>query len=228
MEWISVAKKEIVINTSAEKVWEALTIPSLRNKWETKRCEIDFRKGGKIYLEYGRNVTFKGVIIEIIENEKLVLKDIEGYLTTWTIQSQDEGTKLSIEYTGNWVGDHDISEMENMLFRTFLFMLNLKTFIEDNYDQREQFWKSWLGLKTRTEIDRVKVVHVHENTPASGKVQAGDYIQAVNGEVLNHFDGCEVAITQQPVGSKIKLDIIRNNEKIKVTANTIRFGTLLK
>lgn len=228
MEWISVAKKEIVINTSAEKVWEALTIPSLRNKWETKRCEIDLRKGGKIYLEYGRNVTFKGVIIEIIENEKLVLKDIEGYLTTWTIQSQDEGTKLSIEYTGNWVGDHDISEMENMLFRTFLFMLNLKKFIEDNYDQREQFWKSWLGLKTRTEIDRVKVVHVHENTPASGKVQAGDYIQAVNGEVVNHFDGCEIAITQQPVGSKIKLDIIRNNEKIKVTANTIPFGTLLK
>lgn len=137
-------------------------------------------------------------------------------------------TNVSIEYTGNWVGDHGISEMENMLFGTFQFMLNLKTVMEDKYDQREHFWKSWLGLNNRTENDRVKVVHVHEDTPVSGKVQIGDYIQAVNGEVVNHYDGCEIAITHQPVGTEIKLDIERNEKQIKVIANTIPYGTAFK
>lgn len=228
MEWVSIAKKEIFINTSVERAWEALTIPELRNNWETRQCEIDLRKGGNIYLDYGWNVTYKGVIVEFVENEKLVLEVLDGYHTTWTLQSQGEGTKVTIEYTGNWIGDQGISEMENMLFGTFQFMLNLKTVIEDNYDQREHFWNSWLGLNTRTENDRVKVVHVHENTPASGKVLAGDYIYAVNGEVVNHYDGCEIAITHQPVGTKIKLDIVRNDEKIQLTANTIPFGTELK
>ena len=41
-------KREIVIRTTPERVWKALTDPQERNRWETRYCEIDLKVGGHI------------------------------------------------------------------------------------------------------------------------------------------------------------------------------------
>lgn len=45
---IDSVKREIFIKASPEKVWKALTVPEERNRWETRKCELDIRIGGTV------------------------------------------------------------------------------------------------------------------------------------------------------------------------------------
>uniref|UniRef100_UPI000A547714 SRPBCC domain-containing protein n=1 Tax=Bacillus sp. JCM 19041 TaxID=1460637 RepID=UPI000A547714 len=122
MDKILIARREIFIQAKPSRVWQALTVPAERNKWETRSSEMDVRIGGKIYLEYGWGVTYSGTFKELIQNEKIITEDDEGDLTTWLIIACGEGCKVVIEYQGEWYGDQGISIMENMLFGTYQFM----------------------------------------------------------------------------------------------------------
>ncbi|MCM2677343.1 PDZ domain-containing protein [Alkalicoccobacillus plakortidis] len=117
--------------------------------------------------------------------------------------------------------------MENMLFGTYQFLLNLKGVLEQNTDIRNSFWKSWLGQINRTENNRVKVVKIIPNTPADGIIQSGDYIIKVNNEVVHNYDAAELAVTHSEVGSEILLLVNRDDREFEVTLQTIAFGTVL-
>ena len=221
------ASKDIFIKADAARVWRALTIPEERNRWETRACTIDLRIGGEIYLDYGWNVTYNGTFTHLIKNEKIVTIDAEGNPTTWLITPVDDGCTVHIEYSGDWSGDVGLAEMENMLFGTFQFMLNLKGVLEQNTDIRDSFWKSWLGQINRTENNRVKVVKIIPNTPADGIIQSGDYILKVNNETVHNYDAAELAVTHSEVGSEILLLVNRGDREFEVTLQTIAFGTVL-
>ncbi|SMF68410.1 Uncharacterized conserved protein [Paenibacillus uliginis N3/975] len=52
-------KREIVIRTTPERVWKALTVPEERNRWETRICLIELKVGGAIELDYGWGVSYE-------------------------------------------------------------------------------------------------------------------------------------------------------------------------
>ncbi|MEY8749306.1 SRPBCC domain-containing protein [Alkalicoccobacillus gibsonii] len=220
------AKKEILIHSDVEKVWQALTIPEQRNRWETRECNIDLRIGGVIYLDYGWNVTYAGTFTDIIEYKKLVTVDSDGYTTTWLLKSVEQGCLVQIEYTGHWSVDEQYKK-DNMLFGTYQFLLNFKTVLEDNQDIRSSFWKSWIGVLNQTEDDRVHVVKVVPDTPAATHLQPNDYLLKINGQCVSHYDRAEQLITHSEVGSEIRLLIERDHQSFEVTLHTIAFGTKL-
>ncbi|MGE8204754.1 SRPBCC domain-containing protein [Heyndrickxia sp. NPDC080065] len=224
------AKKDIFINVPVEKVWKALTVPSQRNKWETKQCEINLAIGGKIDLDYGWGVTYSGIITEIKENEKLVIEGSDKGLTIWTITPQDGGSLVSIEYTGLWSDDIGIMEMENMMFGTYQFMKNFKSVLEKNIDIRHTFWASWIGVLHRTHPSKsgVEVVKIISHTPADGIIQVGDIIQSLNGQTIHNYDDFETQITQMGPDKEITLDIQRQNHHCTINITTIPYGTKLQ
>jgi uncharacterized protein YndB with AHSA1/START domain len=220
-------KKDIFINVPSEKVWKALTIPNERNRWETNKCEIHLIIGGKIDLDYGWGTTFSGIIIEIVENEKLVIQDSDKELTIWTISPQESGSLVTIEYTGLWSGNIGIMEMENMLFGTFQFMKNIKSVLEKNIDNRNTFWVSWIGILHKTTASKlgVEVVNVMSHSPADGLVQVGDVIQTLNGDVINGYDDFETQITELGPDKEITLKILRNKHEHTISMKTVPFGS---
>ncbi|MEK4563445.1 SRPBCC domain-containing protein [Alkalihalobacillus sp. FSL R5-0424] len=226
MNNVQLAKKEILIHADAKQVWQALTIPEQRNRWETKECRLDLRIGGNIYLDYGWNVTYAGTFTEITPYEKLVTVDPDGYTTSWLIQPVERGCLVQIEYTGNWSDDEQYKK-ENMLFGTYQFLLNFKGILEGKQDIRPSFWKSWIGVLNQTESDRVRVVKVIPGTPAADILQPDDYLLKVNDQSVFHYDKAEQIVTHSEVGSEIRLLIERDCEPLTVTLHTVAFGTRL-
>lgn len=225
---INSVQREIFVKASPDKVWKALTISEERNKWETKSCELDIQVGGKVSLDYGWGVSYIGTIVELEENHKLIIKGEDEELTTWTITPQDQGSLVRIEYTGSWAGDIGMMEMENMIFGTYQFMLNLKSVLEDEIDIRPNFWRSWIGVLHRTdklgEVSGSKVVKVQPNTPADNHIQIGDIITLVDGTTTHSYDDVEKIISEFGAHREINIEINRNGFTQSLTLKTVPFG----
>lgn len=224
-------KREIVINVPVEKVWNALVIPSERNKWETNNCEMDLRMGGVVQFDYGWGVSYTAIIEELIENKKLVFKGEDGHLTRWLVEPVTNGTKVSVEYTGMWIGDLGHMEMDNMAFGTYQFMRNLKTVLEESKDIRHTFWKSWVGALHRTNregsVQAAKIVEIISDTPSDGVLKPGDLVITANGHKIQTYDDLEILVTEMGPEQKIELEIIRNEEKRNLHLTTISYGQKL-
>lgn len=227
-EIINSVKREIFIKASPEKVWRALTISEERNKWETKNCELNIKIGGKVSLDYGWGVSYVGTIIELEENQTLTLQGEDGELTIWTIHPQDQGSLVCIEYTGSWAGDIGLMQMENMLFGTYQFMLNLKSVFEDCIDLRANFWKSWIGVLHRTssseEVFGTKVVKVEPNTPADTYILVGDIITSVDNMAVSSYDDAEKIISEFGPEKEIRIEVNRNESPHTFNLKTVPFG----
>lgn len=221
-------KREIYVKVPPEKVWEALTISEERNKWETNSCELDLKIGGKVSLDYGWGVSYKGTIIELEENKKLVFEGEDKELTIWTITPLDQGLVVAIEYTGSWVNDIGMMQMENMLFGTYQFMRNLKSVFEEENDLRSSFWRSWIGVLHTTndagELPGSKVVQVQSNTPADGFIQIGDIITGVNGLATRTYDDVEKLISEMIADTKVRIEINRDGQQQALAFKTVPFG----
>lgn len=229
---ISSVRREIFVKASPERIWAALTVVEERNKWETKNSQLDITIGGKVSLDYGWGVSYTGTVVELEENKKLVLQGENKEFTIWTITPQEQGSLVAIEYTGSWSGDIGLMEMENMLFGTYQFMLNLKSVFEENKDIRSNFWKSWIGVLHRSsiegEIPGSKVVKVYPNTPADGFLQIGDVITEVNGEPLHSYDEIEKVISEFDSNQNIAIRVNRYGLLHSFSLETIPFGQSLK
>ncbi|QTD40472.1 SRPBCC domain-containing protein [Sporosarcina sp. Te-1] len=227
---IESVKREIFVKASPEKVWKALTVPEERNRWETRACELDIRVGGSMSLDYGWGVSYVGTIKELVEYRKILLEDVDGHVTKWTITPQEGGSLVGIEYIGSWCGDIEMMEADNMAFGTYQFMRNLKSVYEEDMDLRTRFWKSWIGVLHRTNPGAklgAKVVAVQPDTPAEGFVEVGDIITHVNGITTATYDDVEIAISESEVGERILLRISRGGEQVEVELTTIAFGQTL-
>jgi len=229
MKEITSVKKDILIHASPEQVWKALTIPEERNKWETKSCDIDLRVGGKIYLDYGWGVTYGGMINEIEVNARLVIEDEDKNLTIWSITPQENGSLVTIVYTGLWSGDIGLMEMENMLFGTYQFMRNFKSVLEQKGDNRHTFWQSWIGINHRTttyeDSSAIKVVQVIPQTPAYGLLQEGDLIISLNGNPIREYDDFERSITEMGPNLEIEIRILRDGIASDIKVVTLSYGS---
>jgi S1-C subfamily serine protease len=75
-----------------------------------------------------------------------------------------------------------------------------------------------LGVSAENHAAGVLVMTVPPNTAAAkvGIVQ-GDVITAIDGKPLQDFDRLTARIGQHQPGDKIEVEILRNNERIKLT-----------
>lgn len=221
-------KREIVIHTTPERAWKALTDPQDRNRWETRHCEIDLKVGGKITLDYGWGVSYVGMIEEFIPNSKLVLRGADNELTIWTMEPHADGTLVGIEYTGLWSNEQEYMRMDNMAFGTYRFMRNMKSVLEDETDIRSTFWSSWIGMNHYTyrsdTLKGVKVVEVFPDTSADGVLEVGDIITSAAARAIQSYDELEDIVTSMEPGEEIVIEFVRNGEPVSATLSVLPYG----
>lgn len=221
-------KREIVIRTTPDRVWKALTDPQERNRWETRHCEIDLKVGGQVSLDYGWGVSYNGTIEELTPYCKLTLKGEDQELTIWTIEPHTEGTLVRIEYTGLWSNEREYMMMDNMAFGTYRFMRNMESVLETGQDIRSTFWSSWIGMNhytyRRDGIAGVKVVEVVAHTPADGVLEEGDIITSAAGQVIRSYDELEDHVTSMKPGEQVVIGFIRHGKPSSVTLTVLPYG----
>ncbi|MFE3574766.1 SRPBCC domain-containing protein [Lysinibacillus sp. NPDC059133] len=213
-------KREIVVNAPLNKVWDALTKPEHLNHWYTKNADIDFRIGGKGYMNHGWGATSEGVFTEIDRMKSFVLQSIDGDFTTiTTLEEFSDGVKVSIEYQASFIGEMNQSTKENMLFGTSQFLENLKSVYETGTDNRLKFWKSWIGIAhTTNDGERgTRVLQVKEGSVAAAAgIKPEDIILEIDGEEIGGYESFERTLNKKNVNGNVTLTIESKNEKSQV------------
>ncbi|WP_375200622.1 SRPBCC domain-containing protein [Lysinibacillus sp. RS11] len=213
-------KREIVVNAPLKQIWDALTKPEHLNLWYTKNAEIEFRIGGRGYMNHGWGATSEGVFTEIDPMKRFVLESIDGDFTTiTTLEKVENGILVSIEYQASVLGGMNQSTKENMLFGTSQFLENLKSVYETGTDNRAKFWKSWIGIAhTSNDGGRgTRVLQVKENSVAAAAgIKLEDIILAIDGEEIGGYESFERTLNTKNVNCNVTLTIERKNEKSQV------------
>jgi len=213
-------KREIVVNAPLNKVWDALTKPEHLNLWYTKNADIEFRIGGRGYMNHGWGATSEGIFTEIDTMKRFVLQSIDGDFTTITsLEEIGDGIKVSIEYQASFIGEMNQSTKENMLFGTSQFLENLKSVYETGTDNRSKFWKAWIGIAhTTNEGERgTKVLQVKEGSVAAAAgIKPEDIILEIDGEAIEGYESFERTLNNKNVNGNVTLTIESKNEKSQV------------
>lgn len=213
-------KSVIVINAPLKQVWDALTKPEHLNRWYTKNAEIDFRIGGRGYMNHGWGATTEGVFTEIDAMKRFVLQSLDGDFSIITsIERVENGIQVSIEYQASFISEMNQEVKENMLFGTKQFLENLKSVYETGIDIRSKWWKAWIGI-VHTTNDRVKgtrVLQVKEgSTSAAAGIRTDDIIIEIDGGEITGYESFERALNKTAVNSTVPLIIRRNDEIIRL------------
>jgi uncharacterized protein YndB with AHSA1/START domain len=212
-------KREIVVNAPLNNVWKALTIPEHLNRWYTKNAEIDFRIGGKGFMEHGWGSTTEGIFTEIKPMKHFVLQSLDGDFTTiTTLKEVEKGIKVSIEYQASFISDMNPASKENMLFGTMQFLENLKSVYETGIDKREKFWRTWIGIVHTTDEENkgTKVLQVNDGTvAATAGIKPDDVIVGIDADKIDGYESFERKLNTRNINSLVVLTIERESEVLR-------------
>jgi uncharacterized protein YndB with AHSA1/START domain len=211
-------RRDIVVQASLEKVWDALTKVEHLNRWYTKDAEIDFRIGGKGYMNHGWGATSEGVYTEIDPLKRFVLESLDGDFKTITeLVEMENGIKVSIEYRATFISEMDESAKENMLFGTGQFLENLKSVYETGLDNRHNLWRTWIGVSHTTNQggSGTKILQVKEGSAAAkAGVRIGDIITDIDDEKVLGYESLERLINSKSINQTVMLHVIRGSEEL--------------
>lgn len=214
-------KREIIIHAPLKQVWDALTNPEHLNRWYTKNAEIDFRIGGRGYMNHGWGATSEGIFTEIESMKRFVLQSLDGDFNTITsLEKVDHGVLVSIEYQSSFIGEMNQATSENMLFGTSQFLENLKSVYETGTDHRDKFWKVWIGIThaTKEEGKGTRVLKVEKGSVAAvAGIKPEDIIVEIDGEEIEGYDSFERTLNEKSLHSTVAITIVRKLEILQVT-----------
>ncbi len=212
-------KREIIVKAPLQQVWDALTMPEHLNRWYTKNAQIDFRIGGRGYMEHGWGATSEGIFTEIDAMKHFVLQSLDGDFTTITsLREVENGVKVSIEYQASFIEDMNAASKENMLFGTLQFLENLKSVYETETDNRGTFWRTWIGIVHTTDEGNkgTKVLQVKEGTvAATAGIKPGDVIVKIDEDDIHGYESFERTLNRKAINGLVTVTIERKNEMLQ-------------
>jgi uncharacterized protein YndB with AHSA1/START domain len=92
-------RKQIVLPSPREDVWEALTDPERLEDWFANEVELDLREGGDATFRWGNGEERHAVITEIEPEQRLSFEwDDEGEVE-FTLEDDAGGTLLTVVET---------------------------------------------------------------------------------------------------------------------------------
>jgi uncharacterized protein YndB with AHSA1/START domain len=92
-------RKQIVLPSPREEVWEALTDPERLEDWFASEVELDLREGGDATFRWGNGEERHAVITEIEHERRLSFEwDDEGEVE-FTLDDDTDGTLLTVVET---------------------------------------------------------------------------------------------------------------------------------
>lgn len=213
-------KRSIFVKAPLEQVWDALTKAEHLNRWYTKNAEIDFRVGGRGFMNHGWGATTEGVFTEIDSMQRFVLQSPDGDFTTITsLEEVKDGVLVSIEYRASFIGKMNPAAEENMLFGTGQFLENLKSVYETETDLRATFWRTWVGIvhTTNTGDRGTKVLQVKgDSAAAAAGIKPEDIIVEIDGEEILGYESFEKILNNKAINHTVTFTLLRDIERVQV------------
>lgn len=100
-------EKQVFINTTSERVFQALTVKEDLERWFLSKAEVDLRPGGAIRFEWAPGMFESGTIVAVEPPQRLsyTWEALEPSPTTVTFEltTENDATRLRLIHTG--IGD---------------------------------------------------------------------------------------------------------------------------
>ena len=102
-------RKEIVLPSPREEVWEALTDPERLEDWFANEVELDLREGGDATFRWGNGEERHATVTEVDPERRLAFEWEEVGEVVDTHDDDVDGTRLSVvETVPAWSTAHDL------------------------------------------------------------------------------------------------------------------------
>ena len=96
-------QREIVLPTTREDAWEALTEPSRLEEWFATEVELDLREGGEAVFRWGDGDTRHAEVVTVEDEERLVLRFDDDGVVDLRLADAEAGTRVLVrESTPQW------------------------------------------------------------------------------------------------------------------------------
>ena len=91
--------REIVLPTTREDAWEALTDPSRLEEWFATDVELDLREGGAATFRWGDGDVRRAKVVTVEDEERLVLRFEDDGLVDLRLADDEGGTRVLVRET---------------------------------------------------------------------------------------------------------------------------------
>src|SRR5258706_4862453 len=136
----SAVERSIWIKASRERVWQAITDPEQVEKWfspGTKWRGTGLKVGAKLSVyDPVKDIDTNVQVIEVVDPPHQLITRTEPpevqHMTVWTLDEENDGTRLTITHTGYELESEDIrhNNMEQNAFGFGMMLENLRAYVE--------------------------------------------------------------------------------------------------
>jgi uncharacterized protein YndB with AHSA1/START domain len=92
-------KREIVLPSPREEVWQALTDPERLEDWFANEVELDLREGGDATFRWDNGEERHAVVTEVEPERRLAFEWDEEGEVAFTLDDDVDGTRLTVVET---------------------------------------------------------------------------------------------------------------------------------
>jgi uncharacterized protein YndB with AHSA1/START domain len=92
-------RREVVLPTTREDAWEALTEPERLEEWFATEVELDLREGGAAVFRWGDGEVRRAEVLTVEDEERLVFRFEDDGLVDLRLTDDDAGTRVVVHET---------------------------------------------------------------------------------------------------------------------------------
>ena len=92
-------RREIVLPTTREDAWEALTEPERLEEWFATDVELELREGGAAVFRWGDGDVRRAEVVTVEDEERLVLRFDDEGLVDVRLADDEDGTRVLVRET---------------------------------------------------------------------------------------------------------------------------------
>jgi uncharacterized protein YndB with AHSA1/START domain len=105
-------RREIVLPTTREDAWEALTDPERLEDWFATEVELDLREGGSAVFRWGDGDVRRAEVVTVEDEERLVFHFEDDGLVDLRLADDDRGTRVLVRETSpQWSAALELSAL---------------------------------------------------------------------------------------------------------------------
>jgi uncharacterized protein YndB with AHSA1/START domain len=139
-------KQRYFVSVPPEKVFRALTQPSLLRKWFVASAKFSPRTGGNYTFNWGGEMSQSGKVLGYVRDKSLSLswpqvqrgKPLGMTRATFKLKAKDNGTLLDVNHTGFKNGTLWNENYSSVCSGWAYFLMNLKSVLQHGRDLRSQ------------------------------------------------------------------------------------------
>ncbi len=139
-------KQRYFLKAPPDRVFKALTEPSLLRKWFVASAKFSPRTGGNYTFSWGGEMSQSGKVLSFVRDKSLSLswpqvqrgKPLGMTRATFRLKPKDDGTILDVNHTGFRTGVLWNENYAAVCSGWAYFMLNLKSVLQHGRDLRSQ------------------------------------------------------------------------------------------